>query len=408
MKQSSITISPQRIDNRTLCQCPCGGSPRIDRDFRMGFLVYCPRCHRHTSDAPRAIHESEAVAEWEVDICKNKIAVARELVKLAKKIVAVKMSDAHKYALSKGWDHFGKEVARKGGYVSRPLKLFGPKVNFDVDEWNSDNIRQHLPQDVIDELIKKTSDPKNPSWNFWESVVPHYKQKVAQPRRSDFDWATDVLKKNLPDFDVKQSKYEYKLSPFHSGIRWHVTINFRLTPRDVEPTIDSPRYGKGQWFLYDKWGFAPVYQDWKRGPKYVRVERVTTNYENAYHEYELHTFSLYGDKENETIMEKEHNLIQDHHYEPIEKPRFRDRPLEMNPKAVEDIADRMLRGWDREGNQLEWSTREHGDVGNEEPGEEDIRQAKEFGRAVMKEVPGASVQMEVVDEFVHVSVSQKK
>ena len=70
-KSSAITISPKRTKDDDLCQCLCGGSPRLDRDFLKGFMVYCPRCHRHTEDAPRAIHESEAIAEWEVDICKK-------------------------------------------------------------------------------------------------------------------------------------------------------------------------------------------------------------------------------------------------------------------------------------------------------------------------------------------------
>jgi hypothetical protein len=59
----------------------------------MGFLVYCPRCHRHTSDAPRAIHESDAVAEWQVDICKKyKEKSMNRLAIIANRIAAGEMS----------------------------------------------------------------------------------------------------------------------------------------------------------------------------------------------------------------------------------------------------------------------------------------------------------------------------
>lgn len=79
-------ISPQRTDDRNLSPCGCGGKPRVDRDFRHGFLVYCPKCHLHTSDAPRARYESEAVAEWEVEVAHKIVASSQRYCTIFKTV----------------------------------------------------------------------------------------------------------------------------------------------------------------------------------------------------------------------------------------------------------------------------------------------------------------------------------
>ena len=55
---------------------------------------------------------------------------------------------------------------------------------------------------------------------------------------------------------------------------------------------------------------------------------------------------------------------------------------------------------------MEWSTRENGDVYEEEAGHEDLLAAREFVRAVRK-IPGVDASYEPVDEWVHVTVYQR-
>lgn len=52
-------------------------------------------------------------------------------------------------------------------------------------------------------------------------------------------------------------------------------------------------------------------------------------------------------------------------------------------------------------------TREHGSVGNEQPGEADITEAKRVAAALRKEFPEANVEAEVVDEWVSIHVDFK-
>lgn len=56
------------------------------------------------------------------------------------------------------------------------------------------------------------------------------------------------------------------------------------------------------------------------------------------------------------------------------------------------------------GDEFLFATREHGDVGSEQAGQEDIDDAKDFAQAVKDEFPDAKVDMEVVDEWVHVNI----
>lgn len=61
-------------------------------------------------------------------------------------------------------------------------------------------------------------------------------------------------------------------------------------------------------------------------------------------------------------------------------------------------------GQARQGEPLTFSTRDHGDVGEESPGREDIAEARRIAVAIRKQFPSANVELDVVDEWVSVHV----
>ena len=59
---------------------------------------------------------------------------------------------------------------------------------------------------------------------------------------------------------------------------------------------------------------------------------------------------------------------------------------------------------DIENNILMLSTKEHGDVGEEEAGEEDIKMARKIKREIEKEFVVSKIKIETIDEFTQVNV----
>lgn len=57
----TTTISPLSGDVKPKA-CDCGHEARLDRDFRLGFRVYCPACHKSTR---YFIRERDAVGAWD-------------------------------------------------------------------------------------------------------------------------------------------------------------------------------------------------------------------------------------------------------------------------------------------------------------------------------------------------------
>ena len=60
----SVTIPYEKGKTYDFRSCTCGSDrkPGLDRDFRIGFKVYCPACGLTTLPE---IHESQAVSAWD-------------------------------------------------------------------------------------------------------------------------------------------------------------------------------------------------------------------------------------------------------------------------------------------------------------------------------------------------------
>lgn len=57
---------------------------------------------------------------------------------------------------------------------------------------------------------------------------------------------------------------------------------------------------------------------------------------------------------------------------------------------------------------LDYNTRRHGDVGSEQPGKEDIREANRLKKLLLKKFGKAlKVQIDVVDEFTELYITKK-
>lgn len=77
---------------------------------------------------------------------------------------------------------------------------------------------------------------------------------------------------------------------------------------------------------------------------------------------------------------------------------------------VRFVADNSYFEFDGEDDDrtLTFSTRENGDVGSEEPGAEDVREGKRIGREILSKFPNTSVSLEAVDEWVMLTVKEKR
>ena len=75
----------------------------------------------------------------------------------------------------------------------------------------------------------------------------------------------------------------------------------------------------------------------------------------------------------------------------------------LSKSRVEELARKHIRWFDKDG-ELSWSTREHGDVGAEKPGREDLDASYRFGDAVKKEFPGHEVGFGGSEVWVNVTV----
>jgi len=171
---------------------------------------------------------------------------------------------------------------------------------------------------------------------------------------------------------------------------------------------------KGDWYLYDRYGFKSNFKGWRSGPKFVKVLSVKLDDgSSVFNEYVLESYDETG-KRDERYKTTQRQLEDfrnqdelDESYKKISKPKFRKVAPKIDVREVKSLAKKHLRWFEEEEDML-WITRENGDVGSEEPGDEDIRAAQLFARDVKRKVPGAKVEIEAVDEWVHVSVSQAK
>ena len=57
--------------------------------------------------------------------------------------------------------------------------------------------------------------------------------------------------------------------------------------------------------------------------------------------------------------------------------------------------------------QLSLSTREHGDMVKDEPGQEDIRKAREIAKAVRAQFPNVKVELDYCDEWTYILITEK-
>jgi hypothetical protein len=76
-------------------------------------------------------------------------------------------------------------------------------------------------------------------------------------------------------------------------------------------------------------------------------------------------------------------------------------------EKVRELASRHISWFDFDGEsngEMAWSTRDDGDIENEEPGLGDIRGAKDFVEMVKREVRGVKAWWETTDEWVSVRV----
>jgi hypothetical protein len=82
----------------------------------------------------------------------------------------------------------------------------------------------------------------------------------------------------------------------------------------------------------------------------------------------------------------------------------------MTPTLIEQVRQfvALIAGWfeedDSDETTLRYSTREHGSVYDEEPGQEDVRQARRIGRTAELRFPGLRVTVETVDEWTHLNL----
>jgi len=169
---------------------------------------------------------------------------------------------------------------------------------------------------------------------------------------------------------------------------------------------------KGQWYLYDSRGYASDFRDWRRGPKYVRVLAVKGNPKRGF-TYVLESYDEIGNPDekkefypNAMTDIRDYNKL-DNKWELVSRPKFKKPAPEMDVREIENLAKRHLRWFDEGDQPLSWDTRQNGNITHEEAGEEDIDAAYNFAKA-MKRVPGADVDIEVVDEWVMVKVKQLK
>jgi hypothetical protein len=64
---------------------------------------------------------------------------------------------------------------------------------------------------------------------------------------------------------------------------------------------------------------------------------------------------------------------------------------------------------DDDDDYLLFATRDHGDVGDEEPGIEDIREGQRVGRLIRDRFwDVVEVELEIVDEWVHLNITDKE
>lgn len=77
---------------------------------------------------------------------------------------------------------------------------------------------------------------------------------------------------------------------------------------------------------------------------------------------------------------------------------------------VKFVAENSYFDFDGEDDEktLTFSTRKNGNVGNEEPGEEDIKEGKKIAREILSNFKNASVSLEVVDEWVMLLVKERR
>ena len=122
------------------------------------------------------------------------------------------------------------------------------------------------------------------------------------------------------------------------------------------------------------------------------------------YKYKIQAYTPYGEKSEKQVWDS----LMHRHYGVVSRPKFREKPPEMDARTVAPYAKKYLRWFDEEDQPLSWGTREHGDVGSETPGREDLRAAKEFAKAVEENIPGTKVEMELVDEWVYVQVVQAR
>jgi len=90
-------------------------------------------------------------------------------------------------------------------------------------------------------------------------------------------------------------------------------------------------------------------------------------------------------------------------------PHFRPNAVKPTIEEIKAIVKKETMFWvvEQKGeNKLEFSTRGNGDVGSEEPGEEDIRMAKKAGKLLLDKFGSNNlgVKFETVDEWVYLTV----
>jgi hypothetical protein len=69
-----VVIPLESGEKRVFRACTCGEArqPRLDRDFRLGFVVYCPGCGLTTLPE---IREGDAVSAWEAGLVRSRVGV---------------------------------------------------------------------------------------------------------------------------------------------------------------------------------------------------------------------------------------------------------------------------------------------------------------------------------------------
>lgn len=88
-----------------------------------------------------------------------------------------------------------------------------------------------------------------------------------------------------------------------------------------------------------------------------------------------------------------------------EKPEVQQNPLIQKIIDFVDNFDTTVSIADERDDFISFSTRENGDVGNESPGKEDIIDVKRLKSALSKQFNNIDMEIEIVDEWVHLNVN---